>query len=129
MLRALKEPHDCTIGGDNGVIGHVKDLFLNDEDRVMHCLTAGRTAVNRIGGLGQARGFGRAEASGCEGRARVRPHWHAEPMKTKPACTSATAATATGRPGAVPPTKPRMLNTSAPCPAQRASIHIPWRTP
>lgn len=31
MLRTLKELHDYTIGAVDGVIGHVKDLYLDDE--------------------------------------------------------------------------------------------------
>jgi hypothetical protein len=40
MLRTLEELHDCTIGADDGVIGHVKDLFLDDEDWAVRYLIA-----------------------------------------------------------------------------------------
>jgi len=38
MLRTLEELHDYTIGADDGVIGHVKDLFLDDEAWVVRYL-------------------------------------------------------------------------------------------
>jgi len=38
MLRNLKELHDYTIGAVDGVIGHVKDLFLDDETWVVRYL-------------------------------------------------------------------------------------------
>jgi len=38
MLRTLKELHDYSIGAEDGVIGHVKDLFLDDEAWVVRYL-------------------------------------------------------------------------------------------
>jgi hypothetical protein len=38
MLRTLKELHDYTIGAEDGVIGHVKDLFLDDDAWVVRYL-------------------------------------------------------------------------------------------
>ena len=38
MLRTLEELHDYTIGADDGVIGHVKDLFLDDKAWVVRYL-------------------------------------------------------------------------------------------
>ncbi len=38
MLRTLKELHDYTIGAVDGVIGHVKDLYLDDEAWVVRYL-------------------------------------------------------------------------------------------
>jgi hypothetical protein len=38
MLRTLKELHDYTIGADDGAIGHVKDLFLDDKAWVVRYL-------------------------------------------------------------------------------------------
>jgi hypothetical protein len=38
MLRTLKELHDYTIGATDGVIGHVKDLYLDDATWVVRYL-------------------------------------------------------------------------------------------
>jgi hypothetical protein len=38
MLRTIKELHDYTIGAIDGVIGHVKDLYLDDQAWVVRYL-------------------------------------------------------------------------------------------
>ena len=38
MLRTIKELHEYAIGAVDGVIGHVKDLYLDDKDWVVRYL-------------------------------------------------------------------------------------------
>ena len=94
MLRTLDELHDYMIGAVDGVIGHVKDLYLDDEAwgvRYLAVDTGGWLSGRKvlispmaIGELGRQSRLGQADAQGREGCARVRAHRESDPRGRSP---------------------------------------------